>query len=148
MEPDAGFFILRSYNRRGIMKTGPKILVVEDNYLLAVIVCDFLRECGVEPVGPAPGLEDGLAYARQEPLSGAILDIDLNGRLCFPICSVLAKRAVPFAFLTGYNQLSIIPAPFSRAPFITKPFLAEEMRYALDLMLSDRWRRQVRAASS
>ena len=68
------------------MFTDSKILVVEDNYLLAEVICDFVAECGMQPIGPATGLDRGLLYARAAPLDGAILDINLDGRLSFPIC--------------------------------------------------------------
>jgi DNA-binding response OmpR family regulator len=117
---------------------GSKILVVEDNYLLAEVVCEFVIECGLVPVGPASGLETGLVYAREAPLDGAILDINLDNRLCFPICGLLAERNIPFAFLTGYSHLSMIPQAFRTAPLVSKPFDPDELRGVLEGMLSGR----------
>ena len=71
------------------MLRGSRILVVEDNYLLAEVICEFVADCGMQPVGPATGLDHGLVYARVAPLDGAILDINLDGRLSFPICHAL-----------------------------------------------------------
>jgi DNA-binding response OmpR family regulator len=118
------------------MYSGSKILVVEDNYLLAQVVCDFVAECGFDPIGPASGLETGLVYAREAPLDGAILDINLDGHFCFPICSVLVQRGIPFCFLTGYSHLSMIPQQFRGAPLVSKPFEPEEMRSVIEMMLS------------
>jgi DNA-binding response OmpR family regulator len=118
------------------MVAGAKILVVEDNYLLAEVVCDFVTDCGMQPIGPATGLDRGLVYAREAPLDGAILDINLDGRLSFPICSVLMQRGIPFCFLTAYGDLSLVPQPFRAAPLVSKPFETEEMRGAIEAMLS------------
>ena len=118
------------------MLTGSKILVVEDNYLLAQVICDFVAECGFEPIGPASGLDTGLVYAREASLEGAILDINLDGRFCFPICNVLVQRGIPFCFLTGYSHLSMIPQQFRGAPLVSKPFEPEEMRDVIEAMLS------------
>jgi DNA-binding response OmpR family regulator len=118
------------------MLTGSKILVVEDNYLLAQVICDFVAECGFEPIGPASGLDTGLVYAREASLEGAILDINLDGRFCFPICHVLVQRGIPFCFLTGYSHLSMIPQQFRGAPLVSKPFEPDEMRNVIEAMLS------------
>ena len=83
---------------------GGRVLVCEDNLLMAEVVCEFLRECGLEPIGPAGRLENGMQLARERGLDGAILDISLRGQLCFPICSILSARRVPLVFLTGYGD--------------------------------------------
>lgn len=101
---------------------GSRILIVEDNDLLAEVIHDVVAECGMQAVGPAAGLESGLFFARETPLDGALLDIDLDGQFCFPICAVLKSRQIPFAFLTGYGDLSILPLEFRDAPLIAKPF--------------------------
>jgi DNA-binding response OmpR family regulator len=118
------------------MFEGAKILIVEDNYLLAEVVCDFVSDCGMEPIGPATGLDRALVYARETPLDGAILDINLDGRLSFPICSVLRQRGIPFCFLTAYGDLSLVPQQFRAVPLVSKPFESDEMRTALATMLS------------
>jgi DNA-binding response OmpR family regulator len=115
-----------------------RVLVVEDNYLLAEVICDFIIECELQPVGPAIGLESGLAVAREGAIDAAILDINLNGQFCFPICAALAARGIPFAFLTGYGQLSLVPSEFRSAPLICKPFEPEEMQAVLQMILSGR----------
>src|SRR5579864_2991303 len=111
-----------SFLRRNsaVMPAGSKILVVEDNYLLAEVVCDFVIECGMEPIGPASGLETGLVYAREAPIDGAVLDINLDGRFSFPICKVLEARGIPFAFLTGCSNLAMVPREYRHVPLIAK----------------------------
>jgi DNA-binding response OmpR family regulator len=100
---------------------GARILVVEDNFLVAEAVCDLLRNKGCVVVGPAPRLERGLRLARDEELDAALLDINLNGERCFPIAEALRSRNVPFIFLTGYDDSIMIPAPLRQAPLLCKP---------------------------
>lgn len=114
---------------------GGKILVAEDSELLAEVICDFLRECGLEPVGPAGQLDEASRIARSRALDGALLDLKLGTQFCFPVCSILAARRVPFIFLTGLGELSVIPMEFRAAPLISKPFDTEEMKAALASIL-------------
>jgi DNA-binding response OmpR family regulator len=100
----------------------PKILVVEDNTLVAETLAEALIDSGYEVVGPAPSLSEGLELAHDSDLDGALLDIDLAGRWCFPIATLLAERNVPFLFLTGYHDPSVIPPELRWAWRLTKPF--------------------------
>ena len=112
---------------------GAKILVIEDNYLQAEVVSDFLRDCGLEPVGPAGRLEEACELARGRPLDGALLDVKLRENLCFPVCTILAARKIPFILLTGYCQSSLIPPELCAAPLVCKPFREDELGAALAL---------------
>jgi DNA-binding response OmpR family regulator len=114
---------------------GGRILVAEDNYMLADVICDFLRDCGLTPVGPAARLPEASRLARQRALDGAVLDLKLGERLCLPVCSILSARRIPFLFLTGYGDLSLIPLEFRSVPLICKPFETDEMKSALAAML-------------
>ena len=114
---------------------GGKILVAEDNYLLGEVVCDLLLDCGLEPVGPAFRLEEAKELARYRALDGAVLDLKLGEHLCFPVCTILMAREIPFIFLTGYRASSAIPMEFRKAPLISKPFAIAEMKSALVAML-------------
>jgi DNA-binding response OmpR family regulator len=113
---------------------GGRVLVCDDNLLIADVVAEFLRECGFIPIGPVGRLESAMQMARERALDGAILDINLNGRPCFPICAILSARRIPFMFLTGYPQASI-PVEYRWAPLIAKPFEPNEMKEALADML-------------
>jgi hypothetical protein len=77
---------------------GGRVLACDDNLLM--VVCDFLRECGLKPMGPVGRLESAMQMAASA-LDGAILDINLNARSCFPVCAILSARRIPFVFLTG-----------------------------------------------
>ncbi len=115
---------------------GGKVLVVEDNSLLAEVISDFILECELQPVGPALGLESGLAMAREGVFDAALLDINLTGRFCFPICNTLRDRGIPFVFLTGYEHLAVVPPRFRSTPLVCKPFEPEELKRALTMILN------------
>ncbi len=119
---------------------GGRVLVCDDNLLIADLVVEFLRECGLKPVGPVGRLESAMHMARERALDGAILDIDLNGRPCFLICAILTARRIPFMFLTGYTH-AIVPIEYRGAPLIAKPFEPNEMKEIVSDMLGlpDDW---------
>ena len=114
---------------------GGRVLVCDDNLLMAEVICDFLRDCGLEPIGPVGELESALHIARVRALDGAILDINLKGRPCFAVCAILSARRVPFVFLSGYQPL-VLPVEYRGAPIISKPFDPEELKTILAEMLN------------
>jgi DNA-binding response OmpR family regulator len=113
---------------------GGRVLVCDDNLLMADVVAEFLRDCGLEPVGPVGRLESAMHTARERALDGAILDINVNGRPCFPVCAILSARRIPFIFLTGYPHAGI-PIEYRGSPLMGKPFEPNEMKEALADML-------------
>jgi len=106
---------------------GLRILVVEDNFLVADTICEVLADRGCEVVGPVPTLERGWKLAQEELLDGAVLDVNLSGELSFPLADALAKRGIPFLFLTGYDDRSAVPEEFRGAHRMSKPFDFEEL---------------------
>lgn len=106
---------------------GLKVLIVEDNLLLAEVTRILLEESGCQVVGPAGWLQRGLELAEREPLDGAILDINLHGEMSFAIAEVLRARGVPFIFVTGYEDRSIVPLAFRSAPRLDKPVADEHL---------------------
>lgn len=113
---------------------GGRVLVCDDNLLMADVVAEFLRDCSLEAVGPVGDLESAVRMARERALDGAILDINLKGQPCFPICAILSARRIPFIFLTGYPEAAI-PIEYRGVPVITKPFEPTEMKEVLADML-------------
>jgi CheY-like chemotaxis protein len=101
---------------------GLKVLVVEDNFLIAELIHSLLDECGCETIGPAPRVSLALALVDDSHLDGAFLDINLAGEYCFAVAELLRERGVPFAFLSGYDDDEIIPLAFREVPRISKPF--------------------------
>jgi len=106
---------------------GLRVLVVEDNLLLAEVTKLLLEESGCRVVGPAGWLQRGLELAKHEPLDGALLDINLHGEMSFPIAEVLSARGVPFVFVTGYEDRSIVPLAYRSAPRLDKPVADERL---------------------
>lgn len=117
------------------VRHGEKILVVEESYLLAELLCDFLRDYGMEPIGPAGRMQDGCRLARHGAIDGAILDMVFGEGRCLPIAGILKARKVPFVFLTGCHEKSLISLEFCSAPVVRKPFEDNELGAALDLIL-------------
>jgi len=106
---------------------GLKVLVVEDNLLLAEVTKILLEESGCQVIGPAGWLQRGLELAREESLDGAVLDINLHGEMSFAIAEVLSARGVPFVFVTGYEDRSIVPLAHRSAPRLDKPVVDERL---------------------
>jgi DNA-binding response OmpR family regulator len=106
---------------------GLNVLIVEDNLLLAEVTKMLLEDSGCRVVGPAGWLERGLELAQAGPLDGAILDINLHGEMSFAIAEVLCARSVPFIFVTGYEDRSIVPLAFRSAPRLDKPVADERL---------------------
>jgi len=100
---------------------GLRILVVEDMLLLAEVIVEELRDHGCRVVGPAARVGQALALATSAELDGALLDVNLAGERCFPVADELAKRSIPYAFLTGYSEGGI-PSEYQHAPRLVKPF--------------------------
>jgi CheY-like chemotaxis protein len=105
---------------------GLRVLVVEDMLLVADVIVEELRDRGCSVVGPAARLEHGLALATGEELDGALLDVNLAGERCFPIADELAKRAIPYAFLTGYGEGGM-PPEYQHIPRLVKPFRTQAL---------------------
>jgi DNA-binding response OmpR family regulator len=105
----------------GLDLHGLRILVVEDSMLISELIVEALSDCGCSAVGPASRLAQGLMLATAERLDGALLDVNLAGEQCFPIAAALGARGVPFAFLTGYDDMGI-PPEYRGVPMLSKPF--------------------------
>jgi DNA-binding response OmpR family regulator len=105
---------------------GLRVLVVEDEMLIAGMIADTLRDAGCEIVGPALSLERGKILASGEDMDGAILDINLAGNACFPIAEILTQREVPIAFLTGYGEAAL-PDTYRQLPCLWKPFQLHDL---------------------
>jgi DNA-binding response OmpR family regulator len=106
---------------------GLRILVVEDNALLAMTVDSILRSAGAEVAGPVGTLSEAEQLASGETLSGAILDIKLNTEEVWPVARILVDRGVPFVFCSGHFDRDILPDEWSEYPILTKPTRARQI---------------------
>jgi CheY-like chemotaxis protein len=102
---------------------GLRILVVEDTFMLADELNEFLLELGCEVVGPAARAQEAAELAREgTALDGALLDVNLSrGETSFSVAADLASHHVPFVFVTGYDLESSFPPEFRGVPRISKP---------------------------
>jgi CheY-like chemotaxis protein len=104
---------------------GRRILVVEDVAILAFGFEDILKRAGAEVVGPALKLEVAERLAQEEGLSGALLDIRLNGDEVWTVARVLDRKGVPFVFCTGHFDSESLPAEWRGRPILVKPARAQ-----------------------
>lgn len=107
---------------------GKRLLVVEDEYLVAVELVDLLKAAGAEVVGPAGTLEDALDLVERtgHRLDGAVLDINLRDKRVYPVADALSACGVPFVFATGYD-LSTVPESYAAVPRCGKPVDQEQL---------------------
>lgn len=110
--------------------SGRRILVVEDESLVAMLLETILEDMGCVPVGPAADIDEGLALANSETLDAALLDVNVAGRQIFPVAEALKARGVPFVFSTGYGEGGL-PEEWRGQPTIQKPFTEAAVRDAL-----------------
>jgi len=99
---------------------GKTILLVEDEFLLALHLEDLLQSRGGTVLGPFPKLDEAMRAALREDFDFAILDINLNGTMVYPLADDLLARGIPFLFLSGYS-LSNLPERFRAVTRLNKP---------------------------
>ena len=107
-----------------------RVLVVEDEMMVAIYVEDLLTELGYEVVAVATGFDQALAMARDAQVDFAVLDINLNGDLSFPIADALRERGIPFLFASGYGSKGLNDN-HRNAVRIQKPFRSRELAQAI-----------------
>lgn len=102
--------------------SGRRILVVEDESLVAMLLETILEDMGCSTIGPVSNIEDGLSAVRDEiVMDAALLDVNVAGQQVFPVARALADRGVPFVFSTGYGAGGL-PDEWRERPTIQKPF--------------------------
>lgn len=111
--------------------SGRRILVVEDEPIVAMCLEDVLAELGCDVIGPVGRVSEAMELAENESFDAAILDINLGGENCEPIAAKLQTRAIPFAFASGYG---VGPDGFT-APLISKPYRAVDVLSVLRQLL-------------
>ncbi|ASQ12978.1 response regulator [Sinorhizobium meliloti] len=107
-----------------------RILVVEDESMIAMLIEDSLSELGHEVAAIASRMEEALDMARKGQFDIAIIDVNLDGEPSYPVADILAERNVPFIFATGYDSKGL-DARYSNIPLLTKPFLESDLEMAL-----------------
>ncbi len=112
---------------------GLKILIAEDEYLLAGDLAAYFESMGAIVLGPIPSLK--LAEPHVFSADAAVLDIDLNGELVFPLADQLLQRNIPFVFFSGHDGIAI-PERFRHANSLKKPVSSEQLSHALFSQIS------------
>ena len=108
----------------------PRVLVVEDEAMVAMMLEDMLDDLGCAVVGPAASLQKGLELARSAAVDAAVLDVNLAGEKVFPIADVLTERGIPFVFATGYGRAGLREQDTAR-PVVQKPYSAQDLARTL-----------------
>ncbi len=109
---------------------GRRVLIVEDNPLIALELEEMLRERGLAIAGTARSLDAALALAASERIDVALLDVNVGRQKIDPVANLLASRSCPFVFLTGYGRTGL-PEAHSSCAIVGKPFDAEQIIGAL-----------------
>ena len=110
---------------------GQCVLLVEDEYLIAMELTDELKGKGAQVIGPVASVNEALQLIEStDRIDSAVLDINLNGEMVFPVVDALMERDVPFLFLTGYDQVAI-PAHYTDAAHYMKPVSLTEIMKTL-----------------
>ena len=107
-----------------------RILIVEDEMLVAMNIEDMLLDLGHEVAGLASRLEPALALAAEGEFDIAMLDVNLAGQQSFPVAAILASRGIPFLFATGYGAKGVAEE-YRDYPVLQKPFGASDLEQAL-----------------
>lgn len=108
-----------------------RVLVLEDELLIAMFLDDLLVDAGYAVVGPASTVAEALAILAAQPLPDiALLDFHVAGETSLAVADTLAGRGVPMVFLTGYGR-EALPPPYRDRPVLTKPYEARELIAAL-----------------
>jgi two-component sensor histidine kinase/DNA-binding response OmpR family regulator len=101
-----------------------RVMIVEDEALIAMVLVENLQEMGLSAVGPFSRVADALKV--DEEIDAAILDVNLGGESVYPVAEMLSARGIPFVFMTGYGSASI-DSRFANVPVLQKPIEAKAL---------------------
>lgn len=107
-----------------------RVLIVEDNLLVAMDEQIMVEQCGCIVLGPVGTVYEALALIAENSLDGAVLDVDLGGERVWPVTDRLEARNVPFVLATGYTREEV-PERFRERPMLTKPVTLDALRRML-----------------
>jgi CheY-like chemotaxis protein len=114
---------------------GPRVLVVEDEALIALMMQAMLSDLGCTVVAMAHTPSEALSLIQggAQPIDLATLDLNLGGESAQGVAAELALRGIPFIVVTGYGEARVL-APFDTRPILIKPFLEQDLATALDAL--------------
>ena len=109
---------------------GRRVLIVEDEALVAMLVEDALLDAGAEVIGPVATVTEALALLDSAVPDAAVLDLNLAGETSTPVADVLAQRGIPFVVATGYGAEGLPPG-HAKVPVLAKPYDPDELTTTL-----------------
>jgi CheY-like chemotaxis protein len=109
---------------------GLRIFIVEDEFLVLMLIEDTLADIGCVVAGTAARLEEAIANAASLDFDLALVDVNLNGVRAYPLAEMLVNRGIPVLFVTGYGEFGV-PDNFRRIPVLSKPFQQRDLERAL-----------------
>jgi len=115
-------------------KTGRRIFVVEDEFLIRMLLEDMLTDLGYDLVGMAGRVDEAAEMAQTKDFDLAILDVNLDGQDVYPVADLIGKRGLPFMFVTGYGGRGL-PDNYRNRPTLQKPFQLDELKRMLAQLL-------------
>ena len=121
--------------RRG--RAGGRVLIVEDEAMIAGLIETILSAAGWSVVGPVATLERALETIERERLDAALLDVRINGHDAFAVADVLMRRHIPFIFVSGFTRKQM-PPRYRNCAYIAKPFTADAILALLDEVVARR----------
>ena len=113
---------------------GARVLVVEDELMIRMLLEDMLGELGYAVAAEATRVEEALEAAKTAEFDLAILDVNLNGEPVSPVADALVARGTPFVFATGYGEQAL-PEPYRDRPTLKKPFQLDGLKQMLQSAL-------------
>ena len=111
-----------------------RVLIVEDELLVALMIEDLLADLGCEAVGPLGSVAQALSVAGSEPIDLAVLDVNLGGEMVYPVAERLGERDIPFLFVSGYGDDAILEG-YVGWTVCAKPFRAKELARMMAALL-------------
>ena len=114
---------------------GLRVLVVEDEAAISLLLEDMLLDFGCEVVGPVGNMAVALELAQSERLDAAVIDLNIRGGKVYPVARLLGERGIPFLLASGYADWTM-PPEWEGRPRLPKPFTAEALSGALEALLA------------
>jgi CheY-like chemotaxis protein len=111
----------------------PRVLLAEDELLIAMDTQSMLEQCHCTVLGPAASVEMALSLIRSDPPDAAVLDVNLAEERVWPVAKCLQEQGIPFALVTGYG-LAEVPECFRQGPVLSKPTNLDDLGRALEAM--------------
>lgn len=120
-----------------LAQTDRRILVIEDEALVAMLVEDALIDAGFDVIGPARSVSEALALLADDLPTAAVLDLNLCGETSVPVADELVARGIPFVVATGYGAAGL-PDGHRHVPVLPKPYDPADLTAALERLCSGR----------